>query len=299
MDSMKKSINLNTRKVRMKNSQIKQITPELMSLLRSDGYNDVTIRSYWQHFQRFINYYNQKEAENISFIEIREYLIYLVEVKKYSVSSQNNAINAIKCYYKEVLNIEIDDYYVPRPRNPKINPTILNEKEVSAILKSIRNLRDKCMIYLIYSAGLTPSEILFLKPNQIDSKKMKIFITSPKGDNDRFVILSVKVLGLLREYFIKYKPDIWLFESKPGKQYTKRTLQKSFKKAVERSGIHKPATLTILKNSFIVHLLDKGVDIRYIQQILGHKNSRSTMRYLRICKRDFRDIQSPLDNLEV
>ena len=155
------------------------------------------------------------------------------------------------------------------------------------------------MIYLIYSAGLTPSEVTYIKIDDVNSDKMQIFISSARGNKDRFVILSKKLLNLLRKYFVQYKPHKWLFESKPGKQYSKRKIQKSFKNAVKKSGITKPATLTILKNSFAVQLIEKGVDIRFVQQMLGHKHSKTTMKYLKVSKRDLSIIKSPLDNLEI
>lgn len=276
-----------------------QIPSEYIEALERWNYSEPTIKTYKQNFRMFLRHYPDLKPKEISLIQIRDYIIYLVETKKYSVSSQNNAINAIRFYYTKVLNKELEDFYAPRPHRPKTTPMVLNEKEVSLILKNLTDLRDKCMIFLVYSAGLTPSEILHLKPKQIDSKNMRIFISSAKGDKDRHVVLSEKLLILLREYFIKHKPKKWLFESYPGKQYSKRKLQKSFQTAVQESGISKPATLTILKNSFAVHLIEKGVDIRYIQQMLGHKHAKTTMKYLRVSKRDLKAIKSPLDNLDV
>ncbi|MFC1898196.1 tyrosine-type recombinase/integrase [Candidatus Cloacimonadota bacterium] len=272
---------------------------EYAETLKSMNYSEPTIKSYLNHFKMFLNYYADIKPEDITLEQMRKYVIHLVENKKYSSSSQNNAINAIKFYYCKVLHREIEEFYLPRPHRARTNPQILNEQEVSLILKNVTDLRDKCMIFLIYSAGLSPSEITYLKPEHIDSKNMKIFISSAKGDKDRYVVLADKLLILLREYYKKYKPKEWLFETYPGKQYSKRNLQKTFQTAVRNSGITKPATLTILKNSFAVHLLEKGVDIRYIQQMLGHKHAKTTMKYLRVSKRDLKAITSPLDNLEI
>jgi len=275
------------------------IVMKYLRAMKLHNYNESTIITYKQHFQQFLKFFEYSKPDEIPFGEIRQYILYLIEEKKYSASSQNNAINAIKLYYNKVINREIDDFYLPRPRRAKTIPKILNEQEVSKILKNINNLRNKCMVFLIYSAGLSPSEVTYLKIANIDSNKMKIFISSAKGDKDRYVILAEKILNLLREYFKMYKPTEWLFESKPGQRYSKRSLQKSFQIAVKKSGIIKPATLSILKNSFAVHLLEKGVDVRYIQQMLGHKHSKTTMRYLRVSKRDLSAIKSPLDDLDV
>ncbi len=272
---------------------------EYLETMKLMNYSEPTIKSYKRHFNRFLRYYQEVKPENITKEQIREFLLYLVNEKKYSVSAQNQAINSIKFYYKEVLKRKIDDYYLPRPKREKKLPQVLNEMEVSKILKCIDNLRDRCMIFLIYSAGLTPSEIMYLKSENIDSENMKIFISSVKGNKDRSVVLSPKVLNLLREYYKIYHPFEWLFEMRKGVQYSKRNLQKAFQIAVKKSGISKPANLTILKNSFAVHLIEKGVDIRYIQQMLGHKNSKTTMKYLKVSKRDLNSITSPLDNLDV
>ena len=273
--------------------------PEYLRKLELYDYSESTIKSYRNHFLLFMKHFPDIKPEEIAPEQIRAYIIYLVEEKKYSSFSQNNAINAIRFYYTKVLHRELDDFYAPRPHMPKNIPKVLNEAEVALILKNLTDLRDKCMIFLVYSAGLTPSEILHLKPNQIDSKNMKIFVSSAKGDKDRYVVLADKLLILLREYFKKHKPEVWLFETYPGKQYSKRKLQKTFKATVQKSRITKPATLSILKNSFAVHLIEKGVDIRYIQQMLGHKHSKTTMKYMRVSKRDLKAIKSPLDSLDV
>jgi site-specific recombinase XerD len=276
-----------------------EVPAEYIDTLNKLDYSEPTIKSYQNHFKLFLRYYADIKPENINPKQIRKYIVYLVETKQYSASSQNNAINAIRFYYTKVLGLELEEFYTPRPHRTKSIPKILNEKEVALILKNLSELREKCMVFLVYSAGLNPSEIIYLKPKNIDSQKMKIFINSAKKDKDRYVVLADKLLILLREYFQKYKPKEWLFESNPGKQYSKRRLQKAFQIAVKKSGINKPATLTILKNSFAVHLIEKGVDIRYIQQMLGHKYSKTTMKYLKVSKRDLKSIKSPLDSLEI
>lgn len=272
---------------------------EYLEKMKQKQYSEPTIKSYKQHLNRFLRHYKGIEPEKISNVQIREFLLYLVNEKKYSISGQNQAINAIKIYYNEVLKREINDYYLPRPKREKKLPQVLNELEVSKILKNIKDLRIKCMIFLIYSAGLTPSEVTYIKVKDIDSEKMQIFISSAKGNKDRFVILSKKLLELLREYFKQYKPQEWLFERSINIQFSKRTMQKNFQNAVRKSRVNKPATLTILKNSFAVHLLEKGVDVRYIQKMLGHKNSKTTMKYLKVSKQDLNTITSPLDNLDI
>jgi len=267
--------------------------------MRKENYSSPTIKTYSQHFKRFLNYFPDKTLEEINEDDIRDYIIHLVKDKHYSQTSQNGAINAIKLYYSHVLHRELEDYYIPRPRKARTIPKILNEKEVIRIFQQLSEIRNKCMIALIYSAGLTPSEIIYLKRHHIHFNSMKIYISSPHEGEGRFVVLADKVRSFLKEYFKKYNPEIWLFETLPGIQYSRRKLQRAFKEAVIRSGVTKPATLTILKNSFAVHLIEKGVDIRFIQEMMGHKNSKTTMKYLKVSKRDLKTIKSPLDNLDI
>lgn len=276
-----------------------QIPHIYQETLKQENYSSPTIKTYTQHFKMFLNYFPDKTLEKLGEDEIRTYIIYLVKEKHYSQSAQNNAINAIKYYYVHVLHRELEDYYLPRPRKARTIPKILNEKEVILIFKQINEIRDRCMIGLIYSAGLTPSEIIYLKRHHIQFNSMKIYISSPREGEGRFVVLADKVKNFLKEYFTKYNPEVWLFESHPGSQYSRRKLQRAFKEAVVESGITKPATLTILKNSFAVHLIEKGVDIRFIQEMMGHKHSKTTMKYLRVSKRDLKTIKSPLDNLDI
>lgn len=277
----------------------KIIDQEFLKFLRMKNYCEPTIKTYSFQLRKFLRFYNDPSIEKISSEKIRKYIIHMVEVEKLSVSYQNNAINALKIFFNDFLQMKVDDFYLPRPKKPRRIPDVLNEQEVASILKEVKDIRDKCMICLVYSAGLTPSEIIYLKPEQIDQIRMKIFISSPKGDKDRFVVLAEKVLKLLRSYFKEYKPKEWLFESRPGQQYSKRNLQKSFHCAVQKSGISKKANLLILRNSFAVHLMEKGIDIRYIQKMLGHKNSITTLKYLKATKKDINAIRSPLDNLEI
>jgi len=267
-------------------------------VMRLQNYSEPTIKTYSQYFQRFLNYYSDIKPEKITDNQIREYIHYLIKVKNYSESSQNQAINALKIYFNDILSRDIDEYYLPRPRRTQKIPVAISENDVSRILKSITSIKEKCMISLIYSAGLTPSEVIFLKICDIDSEKMRLYISSAKGNKDRYVILSDKIPKLLKDYYKKFKPVNWLFEDKNGKQCSKRTMQKAFQRAVCESAINKKATLTILKNSFVIHLLEKGTDMRYIQKLLGHKSSKTTMRYLKASKRDLSIITSPLDNID-
>ncbi|MEX2231580.1 MAG: tyrosine-type recombinase/integrase [Cyclobacteriaceae bacterium] len=155
------------------------------------------------------------------------------------------------------------------------------------------------MLWLIYAAGLRRSELINLRVNDIDSKRMAIGIQGGKGKKDRITLLSEKVLGLLRTYFRQYKPKIWLFEGLPGKAYSASSLQKVFASALRKSGVRKEASLHTLRHSFATHLLENGTDIRYIQALLGHNSSKTTEIYTHVTTKAFEKIRSPLDNLDL
>lgn len=275
------------------------IPDDYIKTLEVYRYSEPTCKTYIANFKRFLSFYPNIAPENIDKKQIKEYLHYLVTKRKISASAQNQAINSIKFYYEKVLKRKREVYDLERPRLRKQLPQVLSEEEVVKILKTIKNLKHKSIIYLIYSAGLRLGEVVWLKISDIDSDRMQIFIRSAKGNKDRYVILSETVLNLLREYFKQYRPKDWLFEGQKGGQYSKKSVQNIFKRALNDSSVKKWASVHTLRHSFATHLLEKGTDLRYIQQILGHKNVKTTERYTHITKTAFNNIKSPIDTLNL
>ncbi len=247
----------------------------------------------------FLEFYSGKDPVDITEADIREYLLYLIEEKEVSMSYQNQAINAIKFYYEQVLGRPVKTYYIQRPKTGRKLPNVLSEQEVQMILKHTANIKHKAILSLIYSAGLRRGELINLKPADIDSKRMYVKIRGGKGDKDRYSILSEKVLELLRKYFREYKPKEWLFEGQFGGQYSATSIQHILKDAVHRAGIRKRVTVHTLRHCFATHLLEHGVDLRYIQELLGHQSPKTTEIYTHITQRGLGKIKSPLDNLDI
>jgi integrase/recombinase XerD len=154
------------------------------------------------------------------------------------------------------------------------------------------------MLSLIYACGLRRSELLHLKPTDVDSKRGLLIVKQSKGNKDRVVPLSEKTISMLREYFISYKPKIWLFEGQvKGEQYSEKSLQSVLKQSVEKAKIRKPVTLHWLRHSYATHLLESGTDLRYIQELLGHKSSKTTEIYTHVSTQSIQKIRSPFDEL--
>jgi len=154
------------------------------------------------------------------------------------------------------------------------------------------------MLSLIYACGLRRSELLHLKPEHINSQRHILQIMNAKGNKDRVIPISDKVIEMLREYFKKYKPETWLFEgAERGKPYSEESLSQVLKQAVAKAKIKKPVTLHWLRHSYATHLLEAGTDLRYIQELLGHKNSKTTEIYTHVSEKSLKNIQSPFDTL--
>lgn len=271
---------------------------QLEEQLMLKRYSQHTIKSYRSHFATFLLRYNDTNPTELTEAHIRTYLMEIV-ARGRSESHQNQVINAIKFYYEQVLRQERKTYYIPRPKRPKKLPEVMSVSEVQRLIQAIDNLKHRCIIMLIYSAGLRLSEVVNLRIQDINSSQMRIFIKGGKGKKDRHVGLSEKVLHKLRAYYRLYRPQDWLFEGQYGGQYGKRSVQQLFQKAKLKSKVNPYATVHTLRHSYATHLLDRGVNLRYIQELLGHSNSKTTEIYTHISSIGKLQIKSPLDQLEL
>lgn len=257
-----------------------------------------TIKTYVNMFEKFINHYYSSNIDDLSMIDIREYLKKLNAEKK-SSSYQNQMINSIKFYYEVVLGMPNIFYEIERPRSEHKLPVVISKEEVKALIGSIANLKHKCIVSLLYSSGLRRSELLNLKLNDIDSKRLVIYIKSSKGNKDRQTILSPMVLIDLRKYFKEWKPRQYLFEGPKGKKYGAQSVVKIVRRAAEKAGIKKRVTPHILRHSFATHLLEAGTDLRYIQVLLGHNSTKTTEIYTQVAINNLQLIKSPFDSLNL
>ena len=215
----------------------------------------------------------------------------------FSSSFQNQVVNAVKLYFSAIQHKKIDVELIHRPRREKVLPNVLSKEEVKAILDAPYNLKHRAMLAMIYSCGLRRGELLSLTKFDIDSKRMVVIIRMAKGKKDRIVPLSPKILSLLRDYYKSYNPKEFLFEGQGGGKYSEKSLENVFKQSLLKANNKKPVTLHWLRHSYATHLLESGTDLRYIQDLLGHKSSKTTEIYTHVSTKNIQNIRSPFDDL--
>jgi len=306
LDHFKKKVfnkaNVNSSKIRiLETSKSAELnTPNLpvgyIELLQQKRYSESTIKTYTSYFRQFQDYFSNHDLKQISKDQINSYILELINERNISPSQQNQRINAIKFYYEKVLGRLKEFFHVERPKKERKLPTILSKEEVHLLLNQTNNLKHRCILTTIYSAGLRRSELIQLKSEDIDSKRKLIKIRGAKGKKDRYTILSSTLIELLREYYRSYSPKEWLFEGQNGGKYSATSIEKIFKAAVKRAGIHKYVTPHSLRHSFATHLLEQGTNLRYIQEILGHENPKTTQIYTHVATNELGNIKNPLDD---
>ena len=266
--------------------------------LSSKRYSSNTIKTYSEALKSFLVFYREKTIADITNEDLITYNNEFILKNNLSSSYQNQIVNAIKLFFSTVRGAKIEIDKIHRPKRSKILPNVLSKEEIKLILNAHSNIKHKTMLSLIYSCGLRRSELLNLKPADINSKRGIVIIKQGKGKKDRISPLSLKILEMLREYYSIYKPAIWLFEGQnSGEKYSEQSLQSVLKQALQKVGTKKPITLHWLRHSYATHLLESGTDLRYIQELLGHSSSKTTEIYTHVSTKSIQQIKSPFDDL--
>lgn len=271
---------------------------EFRQWLSSRRYSENTVKTYTEALRAFLLFYNNLSVTDISDRDIIIFNNDVIIKNNFSSSYQNQIVNAVKLFFRTIDNKKLDPEIIHRPKREKVLPNVLSKEEVKQILEAHSNIKHRAMLSLIYSCGLRCGELLALKPEHIDSKRGIVLIKQGKGKKDRIAPLSIKIVAILRNYYTLYKPKIYLFEGQEiGKPYDNRTLQQVLKQALVKAKISKPVTLHWLRHSYATHLLENGTDLRYIQEILGHKSSKTTEIYTHVSTKSVQKIISPFDSL--
>ena len=272
---------------------------EFSEYLERMRYSKNTTKAYLGALTVFFKYIRPLPVSSIDLNTVEQFNAEYIIANQLSTSYQNQVINAIKLFYSARRGMNLDVNALERPIKERRLPVVFSLKEVERLLSSTVNLKHKTMLMLIYSCGLRRGELLQLQIRDVDGDRMLIHIRAGKGKKDRMVPLSQKMLDQLRMYYKVYRPSTFMFEGMNGLMYGATSLQKVFKRSLIRARIQKPATLHTLCHSFATHLLENGVSLRYIQEILGHSSSKTTEIYAHVRSRDLSKIINPMDNLKV
>jgi integrase/recombinase XerD len=257
-----------------------------------------TIKGYKNCLYNFLGFYPERKPSELNRNEIDAFILNMVKTKNPSESHQNQYCCAIKLFYSEVCKQEDKVKGLVKIRKEDKLPKVLTESEVEDLLAACENPKHKCILMLIYSCGLRLGELTNLRICELQPEANRLFVRNGKGKKDRCTILSTLVWQRIKDYMELYQPVDWLFEGQDGGKYSDRSVQEVFMKAKLKSGINPDATCHTLRHSFATHLLEKGVDLRYIQELLGHASSKTTEIYTHITKKGWDKISSPIDNLK-
>lgn len=259
------------------------------------GLSHSTLKSYRNQLIKIFLFFKTIDPSALTSKDIQKYLLHQIKFKKISESTQNSIINAIKAYWEKVLKRPKEFIDIPRPKKPKSLPNVFSQEEVIKLIESPKNLKHRLILLLIYSGGLRLSEITNIRRKDISLHRRTIFIKKGKGKKDRFVTLAEEVVPYLEEYKKKYNPSYWLFEGHNGGQYSKSSIQKIFKTALEDSKVFAYGTVHTLRHSYATHCVENGFSIALLQEALGHGSIKTTEKYLHISNKALKKLKSPLD----
>lgn len=264
------------------------------------GYAPATQTNYVHYIADFARYYNTSPA-HLDLEDIRQYMLYLIHDRKLSPESINVFVTAAKFLYLTTLEAPWGDEQFPRVRRPHKLPVVLSPEEVVQFFDHIPGLRHRAVLMTCYGAGLRVSEAVALKVGDIDSQRMLIRVAQGKGRKDRYVMLSPRLLEVLRTWYRAARPprDGYLFPSWRTRRHLGSTaVQVAVRQASLACGLHKRITAHTLRHSFATHLLENGTDIRVIQVLLGHSQIDTTARYTAVSPQLVGSTLSPLDRLD-
>lgn len=296
---IKQSYNIENLKNRI-SPPVKTMTEKFKNWMQQKRYSDNTIKTYTHQLEIFFGYFSTRKPEEITVSDITAFNHDFILKNNLSPTFQNQTISALKKFYSLLYNRDLDMENIERPRRSRTLPKVMSKEDLLKFLGSIKNTKHKMAFETIYAYGLRRGELLNLKLQHIDSKRGMISIINAKGQKDRVLPISNRWLEKVKIYYHSYKPEKFLIEGQhPGHGFTAASLQKVFEKALADSKIAKKFTIHCLRHSYATHLLENGTDLRYIQELLGHKSSRTTEIYTHVSNESLKNVKNPFDDLEI
>jgi len=277
-------------------NSLENILLEFDKLLTIQKYASSTRRSYLNCLQKFLSNY-QKDFSEIAVSDVHSFIERMVLGEGISEAYQRQFLGSIGLFMKLKYKTLLDVKHLYPKRHMSNLPKHLSKEQVKRLIGTVRNQKHMCMIKLLYGCGLRLSELLHLTLNDVDSDRMILHIRQSKGRKDRVVVFPESLLLELREYFVEHQPKMYLFEGQKGGKYSSKSVQSIVKKAAKLAGLDSWVTPHTLRHSFATHLVENGVDIRYVQKLLGHNSLKTTEIYTHIADISKSSIRSPLDSL--
>lgn len=266
--------------------------------LREKRQSESTIKTYTSMLLLFFKYFNDRLPDEITTEDVSEFMTEFVIPLDYSASFQNQLVTAIKTYYS-LTGGKVSTASLLRPRRSRPLPKVFSRDEVKRILNATVNIKHRLILWMIYSCGLRRGEITNIKLTDLDRSRNLLHIRQGKGKVDRVVPMSDKVWEKVDDYIQGFNPKVYLFEGQFGGRYTTGSVYNVFRKALSRSGIKKEVGVHALRHSYATHLHESGLDIRYIQELLGHRSSRTTEIYTHVSRRSLLSVRNPIDDLDL
>ncbi len=263
--------------------------------MRFRNYSESSIKNYVSILVQLTNFY-KTSPDRLTKEQIKDYAYFLINQKHCSTSTINQLISAWKILQVDVLENKWEEIRIKRPRTEKRLPQILSQQEVAVLLEAHQNVKHRTMLKLTYACGLRRSELINLKIRDIDSNRGVLRIVKGKGQKTREIPLHNNILEILRDYYRQYRPEVYLFESfKPGVQYSFSSFANILKKAAQKSGVKKDIHPHLLRHTFATHMLERGLNLKRLQMLLGHNSLKTTAIYLHLANPNSGDIPDLLN----
>ena len=273
----------------------KKVLHEYVAYLRGQRLSESSVRTYYNFILKLIDFIGDKPFSELKQRDIELFVEQRIAAENYALSTHRQCISAIKHFLELYDCGKIESKEIKRPRKSRYLPTVLSKEEVISLLRTTRNLKHRAILAMIYSAGLRIGELLELKLAQIDILRRQIVIKNSKGRKDRVVVLAESMLPLLNNYLTTYTPHDYFAEGQGGGPYSAQSIRTFLQESCRRAGIRKKVTPHTLRHSYATHMLENGIDLRYIQELLGHSKPETTMIYTHVSRKDILKIESPLD----
>jgi integrase/recombinase XerD len=283
------------REKRVISDQNKDIIRQYVKYLKGKRYSESTVKTYFTFVADFFHYIKDTPIIDLCNRDVEKFIEDVFIPRKYSISTHRQLISALKLFKAFYPECKIEELKLTRPSKSKLLPTVLSKEQIIDLLRCTKNLKHRAILAMIYSAGLRISELLNLELKHIDIDRRQIIIKNSKGRRDRNVILAESFIPLMINYITSYNPTIYFVEGQTNEKYSAESIRAFLKRSCGIAKIYKRVTPHTLRHSYATHLLENGIDLRYIQELLGHAKPETTMIYTHVSKKDLLKIESPLD----